>query len=184
MARVVGKSAAIAKTTYDSKLNIVAIGPGKWGDGVGIAVEEASLAKDLVPKNAREEAIKRWVKITINFGTTNEVYDNLTLEQGKSNNVATTINAASRLVRVWLEDGLQPDDQLAHSPITDVPNEQDPSADPLKAPELEKLKGGLDVRHLLSAKILRGLKTRLTFRSRAKQTHPQSYWVAALGCRP
>ncbi|MEM7119206.1 MAG: phage tail sheath family protein [Chloroflexota bacterium] len=144
VARVVRNGATIAKTTYDSTLNIVAIGPGKWGDSVGIVVEEASLAKDLVPQNPREEAIKRWVKITVNFGTINEVYDNLTLELGKSNNIATTINAASRLVRVWLEDGLQPDAQLTHSPMTDVQNEQDPGAAPLKAPELEKLKGGLD----------------------------------------
>ncbi|MEM7335778.1 MAG: phage tail sheath C-terminal domain-containing protein [Chloroflexota bacterium] len=84
--RVVAKDAKRAQKTIN-KLTIAAIGRGQAGAEITVTVAPASQPNQQ--------------KLTVQYGEIVEVYDNLTHTAGATNNIATTLNNASNLVRAW-----------------------------------------------------------------------------------
>lgn len=113
VSRITGAGAVYAKISRYGRLNVIAIGPGNWGNEIRVTIEQvsSSTASGTV-STEREEETKRWRKITIAYQDVYEVYDNVTLRKNAANNIAETINAASYLVRIWMEDGINDDGEL------------------------------------------------------------------------
>lgn len=122
VSRIVPTGSALAGGPLGA-LVVRAIGRGAWANHIRIKVEKASEALPLGGNPARQPD---WFKVSIIYykdpptdpfvdplkleNLTNkdrkepdvvEVYDNLSHIANSSNNVVTTINSASRLVRVW-----------------------------------------------------------------------------------
>ncbi|MEZ4713070.1 MAG: phage tail sheath subtilisin-like domain-containing protein [Caldilineaceae bacterium] len=120
VARIVGDGAihaigSVAPDSGQNKLNVIAIGPGEWGNRIGVAV-----VKDTDSSNP--DAVKFMVRYTDAKGnSTDEVWSNLTHQPGASNNLVKTVNAASRFVRVWWEDESKPTKLKAQEPNPSTP---------------------------------------------------------------
>lgn len=114
VARVTASNATLASGKVNS-LNVVAIGPGDWGNQVSIKVEKSSQAKRAEAERAAQDPPpptkpqESWIKLTIEYKDgdqvkASEVFDDLTHDPFASNNLAKTINMNSQLVRVWWEN--------------------------------------------------------------------------------
>ncbi|MEZ4658012.1 MAG: phage tail sheath subtilisin-like domain-containing protein [Caldilineaceae bacterium] len=126
VARVVGAGAqnafgSVAADSGQNKLNAIAIGPGEWGNRIEIAVVKDTNSND-------DDACKFMVRYTDAKGnSTDEVWPNLTHQPSASNNLVKTVNAASRFVRVWWDDGNAP----AKLKAQELPPNTDPTFAPL-----------------------------------------------------
>jgi len=86
ISRVVAKDAKRALKVFGT-LTIAAIGRGASGTNISVIVAPASQPNQQ--------------KITIQYGDIVEIYDNLIHTEGATNNISTTLNNASNLVRTW-----------------------------------------------------------------------------------
>jgi phage tail sheath protein FI len=115
VARAVHSQSKFASIQIGTALNIVAIGPGAWGNDVFIKISQATQAiRAKQVRNSQQPAPppspqESWVKVTIEYQAggvvkTNEIFDDLTHDTSVSNNIQRVINANSRLIRVWWQN--------------------------------------------------------------------------------
>lgn len=120
VARVVSDTAVLARGTLGN-LQVIAVGRGAWGNNVYVRVDKATKALN-APDGSRTAD---WFRIRLAYWRTKpeplldpldpksaldpkfkkpdvlEDYDNLTHDASAANNVVSTINGASKLIRVW-----------------------------------------------------------------------------------
>ncbi|VAV85392.1 Phage tail sheath protein FI [hydrothermal vent metagenome] len=99
--RIAAPGATHAYTVIDDKLVVSAAGRGAWGKRIEIKVEQF-----------RTNLAVRLFNITISYTHDDdpnrklvEKYDDLSCEDGASQNIITVINGASALVRLWWKGG-------------------------------------------------------------------------------
>ncbi len=122
VSRVVGDNAIIASAAFGA-LTISANGHGTWGNNIVIRVENGSQAVDangefrMVILYFREGVPNPFVDPTDPAEFSNpdrrepdalEEYDSLTHVEGRSNNVVTVVNAASKLIKCYWTDPTAP----------------------------------------------------------------------------
>lgn len=130
VSRIVRTDAAASALTVDP-ITFNAIGPGDWGNSVGVLIENASL------DDADDDALPNrpdLFKLTIGYwndesvfesdadtdelidqAIVSEVYDNLSTVPSSRDYYVTKINGASQLVQVEARDDATPDDRPANS---------------------------------------------------------------------